>query len=193
MTRRRRENDLDHDGVSLIPIMNLVCLLIPFLLFTAAFVAYAAVDVNAPRLNRQVEGPPPPPEGLDLTLVITDEGFRLASGNQLNLPASCRGAESVGITTSPIPLRADAETCAGAGDRRERQDLRLGPPACAYDYVRLHQCIQDIKAEHPQERDIVISGEPNVEYDVLIRAMDATRGTSAEPLFPVVSLASGLA
>jgi hypothetical protein len=43
-----------------------------------------------------------------------------------------------------------------------------------------------------QETQIVIGGENNIDYDVLIRAMDAARGTPEAPLFPQVLLSSGV-
>jgi hypothetical protein len=175
-------------------------MLIPFLLYTAAFVLYATVDVNNPRFNRPTEAiVEPPSEGLSLTLVITDEGFRMASGTTLALPESCLAGVGAGLRAPGIPLESNAQACTdeqgypNLSDRRERGSRHLGPPSCAYDFDRLRQCVEDIKAEHPEEQTIIISGEPNIDYDVLIRAMDATRGTPESPLFPNVSLASGLA
>jgi hypothetical protein len=88
--------------------------------------------------------------------------------------------------------------------RQERGQLRLGPPACAYNFQRLHECIQRIHEEYPEQRQIIISGENRIDYDVLIRAMDATRGeNSCSPhsnppategcYFPEVILSSGVA
>jgi len=50
-----------------------------------------------------------------------------------------------------------------------------------------------IKQEYPEERQIIISGENRIDYQVLIDAMDATRGTDESPLFPEVVLSSGVA
>jgi len=201
MRKRKRSKELEQGEVSLIPIMNLVCLLIPFLLYTASFVVFSTINVNTPRIVRPTEGPVEPiDEDLNLMLVITDEGFRLRSASVAALPASC-GHTGAGAEASlpDIPLSGDGEVCRdGRGyptvaQRRERQLLHLGPPSCAYDFQRLNQCIQDIKSEYPEESSIVISGEPDVDYDVLIRAMDATRGSPETPLFDEVTLSTGVA
>lgn len=201
MRKRKRGQAQDLGEVSLIPIMNLVCLLIPFLLYTASFVAFSTIDVSTPRIVRPTQGPIEPiNEDLNLMLVITDEGFRLRSAVIAVLPESC-GHLGAGTdrSTPDIPLSQDGNVCRdGLGypsvaQRRERQALRLGPPACAYDFERLSQCARDIKAEYPEETSIVISGESDVDYDVLIRAMDATRGTPETPLFADVTLSAGVA
>jgi biopolymer transport protein ExbD len=64
----------------LIPVMNLVCLLIPFLMLTATFVEYAVIDVTAPRF---VPGPHDRGDpGLELTVLVTDRGFTIGTRGQ---------------------------------------------------------------------------------------------------------------
>lgn len=201
MRKRKRAKEQDAGEVSLIPIMNLVCLLIPFLLYTASFVVFSTVNVRSPQFVRPTVGPPEPiDENLNLMLVITDEGFRLRSATVAALPSSCGHNGAVADRSTPdIPLSEDGQVCRdGRGypsvaQRRERQVLHLGPPSCAYDFEQLNQCIQDIKTEYPEETSIVISGESDVDYDVLIQAMDATRGTPESPLFDEVTLSAGVA
>ena len=201
-SRARARGTITIGEVGLIPIMNLVCLLIPFLLYTAAFVQFASIDVAAPRFPNRVAVAPPeddPAPRLDLMLVITDQGFRLAASGGV-LPEGCAAAADGGGSSSEptVPLSAGAETCtdsrgypSGAA-RHERAQLRLGPPACAYDFARLRECAARIHEEYPEERQIVIAGESHVDYEVLIRAMDATRGADDAPLFPEVVLSAGL-
>ena len=203
MTNKRRTRHAFVTGeVSLIPIMNLVCLLIPFLLYTAAFVQYAVVDAAAPRFHHRTERSTQPPreeESLDLLLMITDRGFRLGA-NQTWLAQGCAafGDETARNDTPTVPLHDNAGSCTDvtgyptAQDRQERATSRLGPPPCAYDFDRLRGCIEGIKNDHPRETRIVIGGENNIDYDVLIRAMDAARGTPEAPLFPQVLLSSGV-
>lgn len=193
--RRSHDAGIDQGDKSLIPVMNLVCLLIPFLLYTASFVAFAAVPATAPRIT---PGPPrdqvETPERPNLALVITDQGFHVRAPEGA-APASCGRAEE---GRAVLPLRASAASCVdGAGyptprDRAERQALRLGPPTCAYDFEGLEACIGELHAEDPAADRIVILGERNVGYDVLIRAMDVARGPESAPRFPDVVLGSGV-
>ncbi len=191
------------DDVGLLPVMNLVCMLIPFLLYTAAFVQYAVIDVASPRFqNRSAVSPPDEnqQEDLNLMLIITDQGFRLAASGGV-LPEGCASSTEAGSPSDAptVPLNSNADGCADgrgyptAGDRQERQALRLGPPSCAYNFERLHECIVRIKDEYPDERQIIISGENRIDYDILIHSMDATRGSEEAPLFPEVILSSGVA
>lgn len=195
--RLKKSETISEESVSLIPIMNLVCLLIPFLLYTASFIVYATVDVTASNRSAPCQNCEETPQ-LSLMVVITDEGFRVANSGEGTLPSSC-GAPSETGSTLFIPLAENGESCTdnrgypSGAERRERQALRLGPPSCAYDFNRLQECMLDIKSDHPDQSQIVISGEANIDYDVLIHAMDATRGSEDAPLFPNVSLAAGVA
>jgi biopolymer transport protein ExbD len=86
--------------LDLVPIMNLVTILIPFLLLAAQFVTFAAIDTSLPST-----GAPPPddPTELQLTVSITSEGF-LVTGRDASLgatgialpcvPAGCAAPES---------------------------------------------------------------------------------------------------
>lgn len=204
MAKKMRAREAMKIGdVSLIPIMNLVCLLIPFLLYTAAFVQFACINVASPRFQNRATVTPPDDEQqqqLNLMLVITDQGFRLAASGGV-LPEGCASAADEGGSTSAptVALNPGAESCTDSqgypsgGARQERTQLRLGPPACAYNFQRLNECIVRIHEEYPEERQIIISAENRIDYEILIRAMDATRGTEDVPLFPEVVLSSGLA
>jgi len=97
MGRERQGNMRDLD---LVPIMNLVTILIPFLLLAAQFVTFAVIDTTLPSA-----GAPPAEDAteLQLTVSITSEGFvvtgrddRLgATGTALPcVPAGCATPES---------------------------------------------------------------------------------------------------
>lgn len=67
--------------LNLTPIMNLIIILIPALLLSAAFVQTAVINVSAPILGNAVEEDPPEPrpeDALDLAVTITDQGFTVA-------------------------------------------------------------------------------------------------------------------
>ena len=207
MAKKMRARELPDLGeVSLIPIMNLVCLLIPFLLYTAAFVQYAVIDVQSPRFQNRAQVTPPEEqqqEALNLMLIITDQGFRLAASGGV-LPEGCAASTEAGAAQDAptVPLNPDADSCTDrlgyptASERQQRSALRLGPPACSYNYDRLRDCITRIKEEYPDEMQIIISAENRIDYDVLIHSMDAARGDAEnrdQQLFPDVILSSGVA
>ena len=70
MPQRRRS--AGNEALDLVPIMNLVTILIPFMLMSAHFVSLAVVDVTAPASG---SGDVEADVGLGLTVGITSAGF----------------------------------------------------------------------------------------------------------------------
>lgn len=64
-----------------------------------------------------------------------------------------------------------------------------------YDYVGLNASMAIVKRAHPEESRVVLVPDPEVPYDVLVRAMDAARARKTERgevlLFPHPILAAG--
>ncbi len=204
MAKKLRARTMPDLGeISLIPIMNLVCMLIPFLLYSASFIQFAVINVASPRFQNRAQVTPPDDnerEALNLMLIITDQGFRLAASGGVLPPGCASSTEEGGGTAAPsVPLNPGSDACTDSKgypsgrDRQDRSQLRLGPPSCAYNFQRLHECIEEIHEEYSEESQIIISGENRIDYEVLIRAMDASRGTEEAPLFPQVVLSSGVA
>jgi len=75
--------------INLVPIMNLVTILIPFLLVGAAFVGLAVIDSALPGLPDE---PPPGSEGPDLSVLLTDQGHTVTLPNKaFEVPCSTSG------------------------------------------------------------------------------------------------------
>lgn len=173
---RHRKRNQPAEELSLIPIMNLVTILIPFLLMAAQFVSLAVIDSSVPAI-----GPPQPQEETDedpplnLSVVITDEGYTIA-GAEAVLPAES------GDEGPTIPC---IETSC--------------PTADSYDIKELTRVLGLIKDEYPDDKNVILVPESRIEYEVLVRTMDATRedptvrvaGKSRE-LFPYVVIAGGV-
>jgi biopolymer transport protein ExbD len=157
----RRKHPMHAAGEpDLIPVMNLVCLLIPFLLLTATFVQYAVIHVTSPRFvpgPGQVETDP----GLDLTVLVTDEGFTL----------STRGRTLGTGPTVPVVH---------------------GPGRAGHDYASLTARLRQIKDDNEGESRINIGAERNIDYDIVVKVMDATREDGSGELFPDVVLLAGV-
>ncbi len=75
MYRPRRKPDIA-DGDPLIPIMNLVCMLIPLLLYGAVFVKFQTLTVKPPPTTPKITTPEET-KNLNLTVIATDQGFHL--------------------------------------------------------------------------------------------------------------------
>jgi len=67
-----------------------------------------------------------------------------------------------------------------------------------YDMQMLHEVLMDLKNKYPEKQDATVLMEPNIEYDHLIKIMDAVRGAEVKTkgseevkkiaLFPSISI-----
>ena len=165
--------------LDLVPIMNMVTILIPFLLLSVQFVSIAVIDSTLPAIGKPTEQQEEEEEKLNLSVAITDAGYTiLGAAGVLGNP------EGEGAT---VPCVRDG--CASAD---------------AYDTARLTEMLGQIKDEFPKEENVILVPESNVPYEVLIATMDASRedpdtkvtvnGQSdvPRPLFPYVVIAGGV-
>lgn len=184
------------EELNLVPIMNLVTILIPFLLMAAQFVSYAVIDSTLPAI-----GPPVPVEEepeekpLNLSVMITDEGFTV-SGNHPELENEGGGdeGEEKGTTIECLTPGCSFNS-ENAGETAET----------AYDVGQLRQLLGRIKDDKPEEKNVILVPEGDLPYEVLVMAMDATRedpdgagqsgvddGCNGRCLFPFVVIAGGV-
>ncbi len=162
----KRRPIASYDGDPLIPIMNLVCMLIPLLLYGAVFIRFVTVNVNQQRIVKDVP-PSPEEETLNLTVMITDQGFHLKVNPRFRLPWM---SQASGDAIGPDIPKKNLE----------------------YDYAALNERLREIKERHREETRIIVGAEDNVAFDVLVTTMDYARGTDDDRLFPDVTLTRGL-
>lgn len=169
-SERRHGEEADNE-LNLIPIMNLVLMLIPAILITAAFVEITVINVSAPQIGggapqEPQEKPDKPP--LNLTIVLTDQGFTIAgSGGVLGQEQADPNAQK-GPT---IPKTGDG----------------------TYDWAGLTKKLVEIKDAFPEETKVIINAEPDIKYEFLVGTMDAARETlDHRELFPDVILSAGI-
>ena len=168
MAMKRRELD-SYEGDPLIPILNLVCMLIPLLLYGAVFIRFMTLTVNAPKISRApAQQQPEQNEALNLTVMITDQGFHFKVNPKHRLPWMSQATETASAGPD-IPKKDDD-----------------------WDFDELNRKLKEIKENHREEPNIILGAEDDIEFDVLIKAMDFSRGTDEEPLFPVVTLTRGV-
>ena len=145
----------------MIPIMNLVCMLIPLLIFGAVFVQYRTVEVSS---SSPVPGPDTVDEpSLQLRVWVTDAGFHVRVNPNFR-QAWMSESTQPGLVGPDIPVGPDGD-----------------------DYATLTARLRELKERFGSERRMILGAEDNVAYDVLIHVMDASRGGEKE-LFPDVTL-----
>lgn len=167
------------DDLNLIPIMNLVTLLIPFLLLSAQFVSYAVIDSTLPAVcATRCDDDAPPDQPLNLTLALSASGYVLRGESERH-PNLGEGAT--------FPCRTPG--CSG-------------PLLDAWDVAGLRAALVDLKHDHPYEDHAILVPSPDVPYEAMILAMDALREDPDQPgdgacdgrcLFPLVTIAGGVA
>jgi biopolymer transport protein ExbD len=168
MTVKRREIE-EYEGDPLIPILNLVCMLIPLLLYGAVFVRFMTLDVNSPRMSQAAPAQPDENEKLNLTVMITDQGFTFKVNPKFRLPW----------------MSMSTETASAGPDIPKKDDN--------WDFQELRKKLQEIKENHREETMIIIGAEDDIKYEVLIDTMDWSRGEKeGDKLFPDVTLTRGV-
>jgi biopolymer transport protein ExbD len=173
--------------LDLVPIMNLVTILIPFLLMSAQFVHLAVIDSTLPAIGppqettEEDEDPP-----LMLSVAVTDQGFTILGDNGVVTGEPEEGAE------------APAE---GEGEVEPTVPCKERPCSSveSYDLEQLTRMLGLIKDEYPDDENVILVPEARVQYEVIVATMDACRedtknktsdGKNRE-LFPFVVIAGG--
>ncbi|MBI3179914.1 MAG: biopolymer transporter ExbD [Deltaproteobacteria bacterium] len=192
--------------LNLTPMMNLIGILIPVLLVSAAFLEIAVINVAAPAIGSAPEEEKPPDDKppLNLTVTITDKGYTLAgSGGVLG------GEPKPGAEAGPtIPITQKQMTCGGFLETvpPPRSKNKAGGPCktpeesrmfLVYDKEALTRKLIEIKDAFPDERRVIIAAEPDTEYESITDVMDASREVKdpsgeVRTLFDEVVLSPGL-
>ncbi len=181
----RRRKGIEHEDLDLIPIMNMVSILIPFLLLAAQFVHLAVIDSTLPAIGppqeveEQDEDDKPP---LQLSVAITRQGITVAGADAVLNPEGAEGAPEGEDEGPTIPCKDGS--CATVDQ---------------YDLDELIRLLHMIKDEYPDDENVILVPDGKVSYEVIVRVMDATREDPAKPnpdgsarlLFPFVVIAGG--
>ncbi len=168
MASKRREL-ASFEGDPLIPIMNLVCMLIPLLLYGAVFVRFITLEVNSPKIQQAQQPPDEQEEKLNLTVMVTDQGFHFKVNPKFRLPWMSMATET-GSAGPDIPKKDDD-----------------------WDFDELNKKLKELKENHREETSLILGAEDDINYEVIIKTMDYSRGNQDEGLlFPNVTLTRGV-
>ncbi len=173
---KKKKREVVEQPLDLVPIMNLVTILIPFLLMSAQFVTIAVIDSTLPAISSE---PAPPDateeEKLTLSVAVTGEGFGIL------------GADKVLVKDDPV--NGPAIPC---------RDPNCPRPD-SYDYRELTKRLALVKDSYPDEANVILVPEGSIPYEVIVYTMDAARedvedkdaDSKPRELFPFVVLAAG--
>ncbi|NUN14741.1 MAG: biopolymer transporter ExbD [Myxococcales bacterium] len=146
----RRHATENLEDINLTPIMSILVILIPMLIFAFSFIEIALQQVAAPKM-----GPPKPKQAdekkpLQLTIVVNDAGFVLKQQADFEEPDVV------------IPLK-------------EQADVAVTQPHLEYDYARLYSELMKKKKAYSEERTINLAADFHIPWHILARTIDAAR------------------
>ena len=132
--------------------LNLMVVLVPFLLITAVFSRITILELSLPA----GAGASDNKQQLSIEVIVRGKGLEIGNGKQV-------------LARFPLLKEADVELSVdeeGLVDTSKLYDLKL-----------LSEFLVNIKGKYPDKTDAIVLMEPNIEYRVLIKVMDAVRAT----------------
>lgn len=150
--RKSRLNEADVD-IDLKPIMGLICILIPLLVYAFSFYEIKLQPVSAPKIG----APQPQDAGdeqkkpLNLTVLLTEQGFAIKMEKEL-----VEGEADINIPKKSFQMP----------DGRTVSD---------YDYPELYAKLVEVKKKFRNETTINIGADPDVTWETIARTIDAAR------------------
>ena len=168
---RPREKEADPE-LDLVPIMNMVTILIPFLLMSVQFLSLAVIDSALPAISKQsAPAEEKDEEKLSLSVAISRNGYTIL------------GAEGVlgNVKEDGATIPCNPQPCGSLE---------------SYDIKKLREMLHQIKDRYPKEENVILVPDSSTEYEVLVATMDATRNDpdrlkdkKPRDLFPFVVIA----
>jgi biopolymer transport protein ExbD len=154
--------------LNIVPYLDILMNLIIFMLLSMTGLAtFGFLNVNAPNYGGPSAGAGDNQDKpLLLTVAISKDGFYVAATGGVLPGQSEPSAAAPGQGAPTVPKK--------------------GPD---YDYPALTEKMKEIKTAFPGESKVIIAGEAETSYEVLVETMDATRETGDKKLlFPDVTL-----
>ena len=171
----RRSDELNSaTELDLVPIMNMVTILIPFLLLSVSFVTLAAIDATAPSVkpDKSTQTDEDPTQQATVTVAVGATGMKVFAD----------GLESGENFIRVVPCKG--KTCDRLTD---------------YDLGGLTDTLSELKEDLPDKEDLILAPDEDLAFEVLIAVMDASRldphrlqaDGSPSDLFPAVVISGG--
>ena len=166
--------------LNIVPFLDIVTNIIMFLLATtAAVLTVVQLEAHLPTLAAgRSRGGAAPTNALNLSVTVSEEGL-IVSGSGGKLAPGCRDTQTGRVITVPLLPNPNVD---------ENGD---GLPDL-YDWPALTRCLSVVHGTFPDERQSILTADPNVEYRHIVRAMDAMRSDGTVELFPDILLSGGL-
>lgn len=153
------------EDLNLMPIMNLLCLLIPFLLLSAQFIQIGIILVDTPRKGRaQANKNPKDAKALGLVVDITQEGYYISTKKG----SACPERKNNGQPCLSVTHAAGKKVYPAAALRKFIYTSFYKP------HYKQNQN-PDTPGAFTDWRKVTIRPQDQIEYETVIETLDATR------------------
>lgn len=160
---RKKRDETEKGDLNLIPLMNLVCLLIPFLLLSAQFIQIGIILVQTPRMKNQSSADKKDKkEALNLTVVMTGKGYYVKS----RFGSEC-----------PPGKDSDEKLCfkneeKGKFDQKTIEKLQFH---MWYLFAKKYKSSQYYENEKIDRHTITLVPQHDIKYRNVVKTLDALR------------------
>lgn len=149
--------------LNVLPVMNLMVTLIPFLLLGAAFYKIAVIPATLPSHDPSAEADQKPPSDEIITLNLIIELDRI----ELTASSATVSPEQLDTLKTTLPLKGGQ-----------------------LDAAQLTEAVARFKGGYPKSDTVLVLPAPQIPYQLLVAVLDATReriskSGAKQPLFPV--------
>ena len=171
--KKTRIHELDPSEASgelnIVPFLDIVTNIIMFLLATtAAVLTTVELEAHLPTLSRgRARGATETGSTLNLSVTISEDGI-IVAGSGGKLAPGCTQMMSGRVIT--VPRGGDG----------------------TFDWGALTQCLVTVHGTFPDERQAILTADPNIEFANIIHAMDSMRSDGTNELFPEIMLSAGV-
>ena len=158
-SERRHGQEEEAGEVDLTPIMSILVILIPMLIFAFSFFEVKIQEVSAPKMSPTKEQKKEPDKKpLNLTVLVTEKGFSIKQEEDLTVEPD-----------QPIPKRVFqiADPADPSGKRMKEVH--------EYDYPTLYSRLMKKKKLHKEEQVINIGADHHIPWHIIARTIDASR------------------
>jgi biopolymer transport protein ExbD len=146
------------EELNLAPIMAILVILIPMIIYAFNFVEITVLRVSAPKMGKPKEVQEQTKKPLNLTVLVTPDGFTIKQEEELTTEPD-----------KPIPKTSFVDA--------------QGNQVTEYNYPALYSKLVEKKRLHKEETTINIGADPQVKWGIVARTIDTSRVELEDPAY----------
>ena len=157
--------------LNIIPFLDIITNVLMFVLASITVSFSVTLDADAPKGGGKGVRANVNEESLNLTVIIATDGYFM-KGRSASIAQGCQG---VGGGSPTVP-RINATNDESSDGKK-------------YDPTGLQKCARKLKNEVPNaadEKQVMVTANPNIPFQEIVRVMDAVRNDDKGELFPNV-------